>query len=349
MERINKNIKFLLLFMACTYFVSCDIVLTEFDVSETSFELKDQTPQMGLYGYPGENKKGLNIELFKLVSPDVFIGDSLLAVKNAKIEIFENDKLISTLNPTTGTESNDNVFPNYSTPELTFTPGKEYTITVEADGYPDISASTVIPEPVAIDSVTTMYSVQDNEEGYLFRMFFTDPEQDNYYMVSVNHTSYYLRKIWHDDNTTYHLDTIYKTEYTLFPLGDHVFDLLPNQMTSVTEPYDISFDKPRIFTDELFKDQEYELKFFFPLSKRVSNKNDRGHYNSTIFLHSISEELFEGLKSHYQYKTVEGDIYAEPITLYNNINNGFGLWGGMATDSIDVPLILEGTGFSIIQ
>jgi hypothetical protein len=172
--------------------------------------------------------------------------------------------------------------------------------------------------------------VENNKKGYRFTLHINDPANiKNYYMVNAR--SYTMAKLNSQGEWGQSIENI------KFPLGDRVFDFLPDKQSFVREPFDISNFKPRIFSDETFQGKQYGLNFFLEFDPAYDTQEiyvDRVE----VFLMSISKEMFEGLKSQFLFQVIRSDLYAEKPMIYSNMSNGIGLWAGYSTASRSVKL-----------
>ena len=91
-------------------------------------------------------------------------------------------------------------------------------------------------------------------------------------------------------------------------------------------------DNGVIFSDEFFNGKNYELVIY--IDKQ---------YTPFLFteLRSVSKEYFLYMRSYFKYVQTNGDFLAEPVMVYNNINNGIGIFAGFSTSTklIILPVI----------
>jgi hypothetical protein len=86
-----------------------------------------------------------------------------------------------------------------------------------------------------------------------------------------------------------------------------------------------------VFTDEFIKGSTYNLRFDI---QNISNEIDQ----VMVELWSISESTYYGWKSSFLYQEANDDIYAEPVQLYSNVENGLGVISAssVARDTINI-------------
>ena len=75
----------------------------------------------------------------------------------------------------------------------------------------------------------------------------------------------------------------------------------------------------RLFTDELFNGKKAEISFY--------GENHTGGGIYKINLKNITRDYYLYLKSHtLQFENIDNP-FAEPVQVYHNVNNGFGILG----------------------
>jgi len=305
---------------------SCDNLLSGYDSKWVPIDDNDFSPSLCVFAnYIHE--KGLGIEISSTKSIDlktkgpeilkakILMMKSNLLMLNEQIDFQTDHGSGETKSAFLGIEKfNDK-------PDV----GDTLTISIEVNGYEPVSGKTIIPEKAIANTLTAAKFISEDTK-YRFMLQFTDKESyQNFYLVS---SIYYLTTTSLGDHPY-----SYKTsDRELVPLFDPVFDFMPNVRSSSKEPFDISLFKPRIFSDKGFDGHSYELKIEVPVKKNlIAEDFTRYKYESVyeVELYSISKDLFEGYKSGYMQRVIDGDIYAEPIMRYSNMNNKIGLFGAI--------------------
>lgn len=312
-----------LLIVCIVALVSCDDLLSDYDSKWIQPEIKDYKSQLCVYA-SYINGQGLSLSLSGTTSVDGQLkGPSFTSAKvtleksNKSILFNDSIKFSNSLN-------SQNAFIDIKEFRSVPVPADTLIITVAVKGYDMVTGQTTLPAIVNTSKLTAQKYKAD-EMLYKFILYFDDPkEQSNFYLVS---SIYYL-------TTTTYLGQIPQT-YTeairhKVPANDPVFDFMPNVRSSTKEPTDMYLFKPRIFNDKVFNGFTYGLKIEIPLQTGTFY-HDKKNYSSKyeIELYSISKELFEGSKSCYMNSIISGDIYAEPIILYSNMNNKIGFFGAV--------------------
>jgi hypothetical protein len=270
----------------------------------------------------------------KMVVNSIFAADSLLKIQlfeskyildgsydyppleNHSIALFENQTEIETVG--------SNEFGEYQfTSKLT--ERNTYSIAIYSPKYGDIAAKSYIPAKTKIDKIE--YSTKiTGEYGYeyvdniKFKVTFTNEKNiENFYLIKI---FYYTENYEYDPDTGEIISTTYSKYY--LPLT--------SEDPSIYSTYSIS---GLVFSDELFDGQQHT----------VSCEPDFFNYNSvspyySIELITLSKDLFNYYRSYAQYEETNDNPFAEPVKVYNNIENGFGIFGGysVAIDSVEVML-----------
>lgn len=195
----------------------------------------------------------------------------------------------------------DYVFP------ITALAGETYTLTVSHPDFNTVTSQTTVPFPVAILSVDTS-SINDPNMGFLKRALvnFNDPAGKDYYVMKVSYK---------DNNS----DTIYPNQY----LGSNdasVVDIYGDDPGG--EGY--SYYQQLFFTDDFFDGQNKTLEI--RTYSYVFNTDDR----LQIHLYRCTEDTYKYLLSTLKSQYANGDIFSEPVKVYSNITDGYGIFGALA-------------------
>lgn len=151
-----------------------------------------------------------------------------------------------------------------------------------------------------------------------FQIDFTDPASSkNYYAVSLKVIEYLSNLS--PSYPTINSNNFFKTSNT------YVEAALPTTLFQV------------VFSDKTFNglSQTFNLNMqtyypYFPFN------------DSTIFyikLHSISKAYYDYAISFYKQKLAEKDFYAEPVSVYSNIEGGYGIFAGYSTSEVKIKYV----------
>jgi len=191
--------------------------------------------------------------------------------------------------------------------------GMSYKIKVTHSGFDDVSSQTNAPSLISITSIDTLrkgeylnYEIKFND----------DPAAVNYYAVTID-------KI-----------TFYEDEFT----GElHSFND-PGSYTNeiyVQSGYEDNSDGTKWGDIFLFSD----ATFNGGICSFSAEKYDYQSIDSSfvvISVRSLSEDYFKYSISLDKYNQTDGDPFAQPVQVYSNVENGFGIFSGysVARDTI---------------
>lgn len=220
--------------------------------------------------------------------------------------------------------------------------GSEYIIQASASGLEPVEANTEVL-PIVVIKALTADSVR-RETGtscfnddcqpiystdYRVQLSLSDPvNQDNFYEVqayTVVVDSFPVFDDNSDEPTGYDVITYWGEAYltsddpvvssTEFDFGDGAF-----------------FGSSLLFTDEIFSGNEYTLNF-------TSEGSFGGNITRLIIvLRTLSNDQYQYLRTLQLQEYNEGDPFAEVVPVYNNIENGFGIFAGYSADSVVVDI-----------
>lgn len=203
--------------------------------------------------------------------------------------------------------------------------GLTYDISVSHPNHKTATAKAGIPDGVKITSLDTQTVLEFGYPALRINMTFQDPVATNYYELKL---FAYAPEIIHDKQTWETIDTImsYQEIYYSFP-SDGLIDNGGNS----------------IFSDELFNGKEYTLSF-----------NTEKYYidyllegieafpDAEIFLlpelRSISKEYYDYQTSMVKYWNADGNPFAQPVQVYTNVEEGFGIFAGFGKSNDTIYL-----------
>jgi hypothetical protein len=196
--------------------------------------------------------------------------------------------------------------------------GRKYTIVAKANGLPDVQAEMVMPRSVKIkDAKWDSTGVSNDPNAYFANLrldlTFDDPaDQVNYYsvIVGLNYSITYQRPT--DPAPVTDTAVSYYEAYILDPA--------------------ISTDEERRvrrFSDATFNGKTYTA----PLSVQFYASPGYKMIKVDLELTTISDECYKYDESRSLYNETEGDPFAQPVQIYSNVQNGFGVFGGNSIDT----------------
>lgn len=241
-----------------------------------------------------ENKK-FEVHLQKSVN---ILGEYNYQIKNANINLYRDNEFLDKL-----TFNGKNYISNYS-PKA----NELYRVEVSINEESTVSAVNYLPQPPTTSNLLVKDNIYADEEGVkMSQLEFNlkdNKSQKNYYEILI----LYDRK-----------DLPYKDLYFDKTYNDPV--LLNEQILDYYPDY-------LVFSDDLFDGKTYTMKINYE-TPFVDNNNARNKI--TFIIRAITEE-------YYRYKkrliihtyNQDSDLWngGEPISMYTNVKNGFGIFAG---------------------
>lgn len=232
-------------------------------------------------------------------------------ITNATVRVLDaNDAVLGTLTH----QSNGNYYMATPTPVA----GNTYKLEVEASGFNSVSASSETPSIISITDVDTTTAVANDQIEFTLH-FNDDGTQTNYYAVSI----------------------VFYASFTDPETGEEAFYEAPyfttKEIVTVNGEQDVDGQKwgmEFFFSDETFNGQSFE----FTGRHYLDEWAEPGSFY-VVSLKSLSEDLYKYKLSYSNYLSVDGSPFAEPVQVYSNIQDGFGIFGGYSTyrDTVYAP------------
>jgi len=241
-------------------------------------------------------------------SMHILDNDDFQCINNANVKIFRNNELIDTLLLIDdGIYSLEGIYPDI---------GAEYTIEVGTGSFPTARGSNIIPEPVpviSIDTQTVEHSSTDIFGDSYTEMvldcsirFNDPPETKNYYILNIS-----VRDNYTDEE--YFVD---------FDSDDIIIE------EWLTRSYGVLFSDDRI-NGNTYEFGLYMYSYYFSYQDTT---------NMIIYLNSISEDYYKYSISYLRHQEAKENPFAEPVQVYNNISNGYGIFAGFSSSSDTLKL-----------
>lgn len=234
-------------------------------------------------------------------------------IANAKVDLYLGQQLLETLTLIPG---NNDAPPFYISKQVKPITGVTYTLRAEAPDFEPVEASSSIPTPTPISGLSISEVIAEpgtkplhTRYSYNVTIFFDEPkEKGNYYHLNFYQQLYNYRLAG--------TDTI-KTSYVLLK---RKFSSLDDENTMISY-----FDGGVLFEDK--KINGMPVKYTFPLDVELE-KNRQLLGDVYAELRTVSKEYYLYYNSLSRQRTSAGGPFAEPVILYNNIENGQGIFAG---------------------
>lgn len=193
----------------------------------------------------------------------------------------------------------------YYTTDVFPVAGSQYGISVNAPGLKSVKATSETP---ALITEITVDTARTGSDKINFKIQFTDDgSQKNYYGITIAYHGFYA------DGTgefTEYVDSYFSTKEYFVANGDSDID---------GERYAQEF----FFKDDIFNGQTIS----FTGTKYLYDTGTTGNY-FIITVKSMSEDLYKYKLSYLKYLEADGSPFAEPVQVYSNVEDGFGIFGG---------------------
>jgi hypothetical protein len=234
-------------------------------------------------------------------------------VKNAFVLLFKNNNFVDTLQY----DSINKMYPlGYNKPFAGPLPGDTYEINIIAEGFRPISAKTTIPEKVEIiDFKIIPVGFIDDLGGAWSEIILTfkDPsEEPNFYEIVVGG-----------------IDFDPKGYFSLFS-----YEKFITQEGYYPSPLRIDLKKPQylLFNDRSFDGEEKTISIYYYPPQFMQYERYVSRHLGNIQLKNVTEEYYLFKTSYLQglYNQKENALYGmgEPMNVFTNIENGYGVFAG---------------------
>jgi hypothetical protein len=225
------------------------------------------------------------------------------------VNLYENDIFIGKLRQK---ERN-----YYELPGFKPSAGKSYRLEASSGKMKPVSATVVVPDLIPPSSFDTARITMDNGHPAIHvSLQITDPGgQENYYALQVTgihrYFDYFLHKF---------TDSI--VAYPFYAkLNGKVNDPLDLDFLDVNR--DVFLDRKQIFSDQLFNGKKFDMSFDIP-SEDWSMKADT--VEVWIDLQQVDKSYYLYAVSEQKYQQTRNNPFTEPVQVYSNVKNGFGLF-----------------------
>ncbi len=319
------------------------------------FNPKKFKPKLVVFAYAKADST-LNIILGKTQIPGYL--DSSDFISNAQISLLNNSQTVATFTPSLYQIPENKGIELHTIPyfysNFKLSPEQAYTLKISYNNQ-IYSAQTFIPSKISANASIADFSTTNNNNiiykkskllipksgtfTCFLNIYFNDPpSQNDYYLVSVYFKNYYLASdSLNPDSLIQFLDfprikliTTYNSPSDFF-ITPYPFDfnnVLSNRSVLVFSDYNINNKKVHL-----------QLR----LSSNFISLTDTLKFH--IFIAHLSYDMFLFLKKYYLYsqnQTLSSMGLVEPVNLYSNIPNAYGVFAGLSftklpTISVKIP------------
>lgn len=306
MKTMNKQISILLAFVSALGFSACDQFL---DV-----ELPGQEPKLVLNALL-ENTDTIRVSLSK--SRGILEGgqfDRFEPVKDAQVFI-KSDKGATIPLIFKDQKNPSEPFAYYYLAGFDFESGDRYEITAESPGFPSVNSQVVFPESILIKEITYQdlgpSGSSQNQNLFEFTLKFEDPIAKTYYELDGSILG----------RSTTQANSFYSSK------------LYPRPVNPAYEK-DYSWGLGFLFSDVLLrgKDSEMVFRITLPIGFELDVEINLAHVSESYYKYHDSAAL-------QTYN--RGDILSQPVLIYNNIQNGLGIFSARNRDQQILSITVE--------
>jgi hypothetical protein len=262
-------------------------------------------------------------------------------VTNAVVRLYENSQFLGFLtinNQVFEQDTTLNVAEIYGLSGLKLTAGNLYKLEVEAPGFEPVYAQVAMPKPVEIIRVDTSYvTIRDYWDKHAshisFAVTFNDPSAEkNYYRLvvkeAIGHTGSLSPGNYYNVSVEQRISALGSNDLVINPHGrkddDSFMGSAPN--------------KHMAFSDLSFDGKEANVSvYIYRYRQPVFDWKEFNLFE--IELHSISKEYYLYQQSLGQFYYKHDDPFAEPVKVFSNIENGYGIFAAYSVHKYNV---LEG-------
>ncbi|MBN1117889.1 MAG: DUF4249 domain-containing protein [Bacteroidales bacterium] len=238
-------------------------------------------------------------------SSGILANESWDIVNNAVVTISDSNEIISVLDPNGIGQYTSQHKPQFN---------QRYNLKITVPGFETIEASDFQPEQIQIDGIYFTDSISLEENEYLSQVSISISDNGSL-------TNFYQIIVYQKDNNNQIVSLMLKSD-----------DLaIENSANYNITGGNSKFKEYLVANDQLFNGTIYSfnLKFF----KIIPDAD------VFVEIRSLSANLHEYVLSYSKFTENIDDLFAEPLNVYSNINNGLGIFGGYSSYSHKITVI----------
>ncbi len=330
MQSVLKNIKFRNVAPAIFIMAICLSCVKEIPIDENY-----QSSQIILNGMFSPEDSVLNIyttETKEIVGYE----KSFAKVSGAEVHLYQDGNDLGTLSYDDSYEGESVNGSRYVMSNVDFSVDSKYSVKVVHPSMGTAMATTEIPASVEIKSIElkSEYIRLEEEEETMNAMVayvtFSDPSgENNYYQVAGGYYEF-AQKYEKDfningwDSIGYAKDSFNVYRKRFYDVYKQIDPLIVDNSDDMFGGNDNMF---LIFNDDLIDGKTYTLRFVITnYWNRSQLDTAAGEYFQVHFvLRSITEDLFKYYASAESFYWNDGELFAEPVQVFSNVDNGVGI------------------------
>ncbi|MDN5214332.1 DUF4249 domain-containing protein [Fulvivirgaceae bacterium BMA12] len=267
---------------------------------------------------PGIEPDDASLVLNSIINPDsvikvnlskswyVLLDEREQFIEGATIDIYEEDKYLGQLDHDGfGVYTNSNLVPKK---------GGNYRIEVSKEGYEDIFSEATIPQrPALISKIKIDTILSDGIKRLKFKVEIDDRVGEDYYEFII--FGYNRNYEFNEETGTYLL-----IDSVNIPIWSETEDLIIDEFQREGTNLDY------VFSDNFFEGKKYSLSIDPGIF--IYDTSTPQFTTVTVVLRNVNKDYFLYKRSRLLQDWVDGDPFAEPVLVHNNIQNGFGIFAG---------------------
>lgn len=245
--------------------------------------------------------------------------NNLPFINGANVRLFENDNYLFNLDSFGyGYYRKSDFYPEA---------GKQYRITVSYGSYKNIESIASVPHMVPIvafdtSSIIAVPSYGGTETEYTGKITYNDPpDTTNYYQLTC------MLYIYNGPNL------LFAYQQGIWPTDEN------------SRFFDGEYNGNLLWSDKLTNGQQVSFSFVYYSSYEYELPPDRDQQRLKFEfrLQSLTKEYFTYLKSLGIYWETGGsdNPFSEPVVIYSNVDNGYGIFGAYSQDTTSVSFLFD--------
>jgi hypothetical protein len=238
-------------------------------------------------------------------------------ISGATVEWWQGGQKVLTLMPLPG----DSAFVYTGKLAQPLKPGDQCEVRVTHPDFPAVRAVQTMPAAFSVDSVRVRKLNSKDPYAYQYQVDVPLNDQagtENYYEFQVYQRRYSTASYIDPVTGALVVDTFEVRDYLVY------FDEFLDRNTLA------GTGQSALISDQLFDGQAYKFQVkFTPSSYSSSDSMPLFH----VRVRSMTKDYYQWSRSYYQRYENEFEIFSEPVTVLNNVENGLGVFG-LATEKL---------------
>ena len=219
----------------------------------------------------------------------------------------------------------------YSTRQFPPSPGRQYTVRVQAPNLGTVTATDRVPRAPSAHLTTEKIETGDDYYDRALVLTIDDPpETDNYYHVQVQ------KKGYRKDSTA--IDTLGLTDVRFQTRNRSIID----EMGRVLEEANAYRGREATFRDVLFGGTEHAIRLRVGEGRFLAPDEIEGdgypRVKYLLYASTLSEDAYRFDHTNRLFQRTEDNPFAEPVNVHSNVEGGYGIVAGRHTDTLTVTV-----------